>query len=50
MMEIWYTFVNHFLPFSWTHHTFMKNALLAVLLVGDLLSITLKEVLLPKGR
>lgn len=39
MMEIWYAFVNHFLPFAWTHHTFMKNALLAVLLVGPMFAI-----------
>jgi len=34
MMEIWYTFVDHFLPFAWAQHTFMKNALLAVILVS----------------
>lgn len=39
MMEIWYAFVNYFLPFAWTHHTFMKNALLAVLLVGPMFAI-----------
>lgn len=38
-MEIWYGFINHFLPFAWTHHTFMKNALLAVLLVGPMFAI-----------
>ncbi|KJR96766.1 MAG: ABC transporter [Peptococcaceae bacterium BRH_c4a] len=39
MMEIWYSFVDHFLPFAWTHHTFMKNALLAVLLVSPVFAI-----------
>jgi len=38
-MEIWYAFVDHFLPFAWTHHTFMKNALLAVLLVSPMFAI-----------
>jgi len=38
-MEIWYSFVDHFLPFAWTHHTFMKNALLAVLLVSPVFAI-----------
>lgn len=38
-MEIWYAFVDHFLPFTWTHHTFMKNALLAVLLVSPMFAI-----------
>ncbi|MDD5045009.1 MAG: metal ABC transporter permease [Candidatus Omnitrophica bacterium] len=31
-MELWYRLVD-LLPFSWTHYVFMKNALLAVLLV-----------------
>jgi len=39
MMETWYSIVNHILPFSWTHHTFMKNALLAVLLVGPTFAV-----------
>ncbi|OPY57073.1 MAG: High-affinity zinc uptake system membrane protein ZnuB [Pelotomaculum sp. PtaU1.Bin035] len=38
-MEIWYALVNYFLPFSWSQHTFMKNALLAVLLVGPMFAI-----------
>ncbi|OPX81924.1 MAG: High-affinity zinc uptake system membrane protein ZnuB [Pelotomaculum sp. PtaB.Bin013] len=38
-METWYGFINHILPFAWTHHTFMKNALLAVLLVGPMFAI-----------
>jgi len=39
MMETWYALVNHLLPFAWTQHTFMKNALLAVLLVSPLFAI-----------
>jgi len=38
-MEIWYAFVDHFLPFAWSQHTFMKNALLAVLLVSPVFAI-----------
>jgi len=38
-MEVWYAFVNHFLPFAWAGHGFMKNALLAVLLVGPMFAI-----------
>lgn len=33
MIDIWYSIVGSFLPFEWAHHIFMKNALLAVLLV-----------------
>ncbi|MDD4334179.1 MAG: metal ABC transporter permease [Desulfotomaculaceae bacterium] len=39
MMESWYFIIDHLLPFAWTHHTFMKNALLAVLLVGPMFGI-----------
>lgn len=38
-MEAWYTFVNHIAPFAWAGHGFMKNALLAVLLVGPMFAI-----------
>mgnify|MGYP000937794695 CR=1 FL=1 len=38
-MEIWYALVDRFLPFAWSHYTFMKNALLAVLLVGPMFAI-----------
>lgn len=38
-MEIWYALVNHLLPFTWSHHIFMKNALLAVLLVSPVFAI-----------
>ena len=35
-MELWYTVSGKLLPFSWTEHQFMLNALLAVLLVTPL--------------
>jgi len=38
-MEIWYAFVKHFLPFAWAQHTFMKNALLAVILVSPVFAV-----------
>ncbi|ACV61288.1 ABC-3 protein [Desulfofarcimen acetoxidans DSM 771] len=39
MMAIWYNMVDYVLPFAWAHHIFMKNALLAVLLVGPMFAI-----------
>lgn len=33
MMETWYELVDSLLPFSWAQYAFMKNALLAVLIV-----------------
>lgn len=33
MLELWYQIVDFILPFEWTDHEFMKNALLAVLLL-----------------
>lgn len=39
MMEAWYVLVDRLLPFAWTQHVFMKNALLAVLLVGPTFAI-----------
>jgi len=33
MLEIWYDIVDFLLPFEWTDHNFMKNALLAVLML-----------------
>lgn len=39
MMETWYSFVDLFLPFAWSQHIFMKNALLAVLLVSPTFAI-----------
>jgi zinc transport system permease protein len=38
-MEIWYVIIDNLLPFAWTKHEFMKNAFLAVLLVGPLFAI-----------
>lgn len=40
MIEVWYSLVDNLLPFSWAHHTFMKNALLAVLLVSPLFGLS----------
>ena len=39
MLESWYGLVDFFLPFSWLGHSFMKNALLAVLLVTPLFGL-----------
>ncbi len=33
MLELWYSFVDILLPFEWVQHDFMKNALLAILLL-----------------
>lgn len=38
-MEIWYSLVGHLFPFAWAQHIFMKNALMAVLLVGPMFAI-----------
>jgi zinc transport system permease protein len=38
-METWYLFIDRILPYAWAHHVFMKNALLAVLLVGPMFAI-----------
>lgn len=38
-MDFWYSLVDFFLPFQWTGHLFMKNALLAVLLVTPIFGI-----------
>lgn len=38
-METWYFIIDRLLPFAWVHHAFMKNALLAVLLVGPMFAI-----------
>ncbi|HEY9062540.1 MAG TPA: metal ABC transporter permease [Pseudobacteroides sp.] len=37
-MEIWYRIIE-LLPFEWTGHTFMKNALLAVILISPVFGI-----------
>jgi zinc transport system permease protein len=39
MFDLWYGFIDFILPFQWTGHMFMKNALLAVLLVTPLFGI-----------
>jgi len=39
MMDLWYTLVNFLLPFDWATHSFMKNALLAVILVCPLFGL-----------
>lgn len=38
-MSIWYNFVDFLLPFDWAHYTFMKNALLGVLLVTPMFGL-----------
>ncbi len=39
MLDWWYILIDFILPFQWTEHLFMKNALLAVLLVTPLFGI-----------
>lgn len=39
MLEIWYDAVDFLLPFGWTKYDFMKNALLAVLLLTPLFGL-----------
>ncbi|MEN6313872.1 MAG: metal ABC transporter permease, partial [Clostridiaceae bacterium] len=39
MLELWYQIVDFALPFEWTNHEFMKNALLAVLLLTPLFGL-----------
>ncbi|MBP2627047.1 MAG: ABC-type Mn2+/Zn2+ transport system, permease component [Firmicutes bacterium] len=39
MLDWWYWMVSLLLPFQWVEHTFMKNALLAVLLATPLFGI-----------
>lgn len=39
MLELWYQIVDFVLPFEWTNHEFMKNALLAVLLLTPLFGL-----------
>jgi zinc transport system permease protein len=38
-METLYVLIDRLLPFAWAHHVFMKNALMAVLLVGPMFAI-----------
>jgi len=39
MLELWYDIVDFILPFEWLNHNFMKNALLAVLLLTPLFGL-----------
>jgi zinc transport system permease protein len=39
MLNWWYTFVSAILPFTWANHIFMKNALLAILLITPLFGL-----------
>jgi zinc transport system permease protein len=39
MLELWYRFVELTLPFDWAHYAFMKNALLALLLVTPVFAL-----------
>lgn len=39
MLDVWYDLVDFLLPFEWTEHIFMKNALLAVLLITPLFGL-----------
>ena len=39
MFDIIYNFIDLILPFQWLSHSFMKNALLAILIVTPLFGI-----------
>lgn len=39
MLQIWYDIAEFLLPFEWIEHNFMKNALLAVLLITPLFGL-----------
>jgi zinc transport system permease protein len=39
MIELWYSMIDSLLPFEWLQYTFMKNALLAILLVTPIFGI-----------
>jgi zinc transport system permease protein len=39
MLDIWYDVIGFLLPFEWTEYNFMKNALLAVLLLTPLFGL-----------
>lgn len=39
MLQAWYDIVEFLLPFEWAEHNFMKNALLAVLLITPLFGL-----------
>lgn len=48
MLNYWYSFVDTVLPFSWVQYAFMKNALLALLLVAPLFGL-LSTMIVSKG-
>ena len=39
MLELWYNFTDAIMPFQWLSHEFMKNALLAILLVTPIFGL-----------
>ena len=39
MLNLWYNFIEVVLPFQWIEHEFMKNALLAVILITPLFGL-----------
>lgn len=39
MLNVWYTLIDSVLPFQWASHLFMKNALLAVLMITPLFGL-----------
>lgn len=39
MLQLWYDFIDLILPFRWANHEFMKNALLAILLITPLFGL-----------
>lgn len=39
MIDIWYMFVQWVLPFEWASHTFMRNALLAVIVASPIYGV-----------
>ena len=39
VLQLWYDLVNLILPFNWAGHLFMKNALLALILVSPIFGI-----------
>lgn len=39
MMDVWYYIVGHVLPFEWVRHDFMKNALLAAILIAPVFGL-----------
>lgn len=39
MLDIWYRLIDFALPFQWTSHIFMKNALLAILLLTPIFGL-----------